>query len=252
MGGKTVIVFWKRETLLEYGLLLWKRVYDESLALQGRMTAALSGGHSPVDFYRALSAVDGDLDWRRIHIFLVDERFVRADDRDSNYRMIRETLLDGLAIPAGNIHAPGTGLHTAEVAARIYENDLEDHFGLRPGELPRFDLMVLGIGEDGHTASIFPESPALAETCRLVVVVERDPALHDRVSLTLPVINRGRHIVFLALGAAKAAVLKRVLEGPDPSLPASLVDPGEGDIFFLADREAGSLLSRESYVSGEM
>jgi 6-phosphogluconolactonase len=121
---------------------------------------------------------------------------------------------------------------------------------LRQGELPRFDLVLLGLGEDGHTASLFPGSTALRDTDHLTGTVRLDKRLHDRITLTLPVINNARHILFQVEGANKAEALKKIVEKQDPALPASLIDPAEAELLFLADKEAGGLLSNDTYREG--
>jgi 6-phosphogluconolactonase len=246
---KRVVIFEGKESLIAYIIDLWKRVCAASIAERGRMTVALSGGRTPVDLYRSLARKGEDLQWEKTHIFLVDERFVPLDDKDSNYRMIEETLLKAATVPKENIHPVDTSLSGPDEAAEGYEKEIIRYFGLGPGRLPRFDLVLLGLGEDGHTASLFPGSAALQEISHSVRAVRLDSKLHDRITLTFPAINNGRHVVFHIEGAHKAAILKRVLEVKDPALPASLINPAEGSLLFLADRPAAELLSKNSYTN---
>jgi 6-phosphogluconolactonase len=245
---KEILVFDEKEALKAYVIDMWKRVCAASIAERGRMTVALSGGRTPVDLYRSLAREGKGFPWDRIHIFLADERFVPHEDKDSNYRMIEETLLKAVTVPKENIHPVDTSLSGPDEAAEEYEKETIRHFGLGPGQFPRVDLILLGLGEDGHTASLFPGSAALQERNRSVRAVRLDNRLHDRVTLTLPAINNARHIVFHVEGEHKAAILGRVAEVKDSSLPASLINPAEGKLLFLADRPAAGLLSKKSYA----
>jgi len=250
-SASKAIVFGGKDTLHAYIIGLWKKVCAEAFSERGSMTAALSGGRTPVDLYRLLAQEAKGLAWEKIHIFLVDERFVPHDDKNSNYGMIRETLLKTVPVPKSNVHPVDTDQPGPREAAQKYEEEMVRHFRLGPGLLPRFDLIMLGLGEDGHTASLFPGNSLLEEKRRLAGPVMLGGGRHDRVTLTLPVINNGGLVLFHVEGAHKAAVLKRVVENRDPSLPASLVKPVAGDLLFLADRGAAGLLSKESYKIGD-
>jgi 6-phosphogluconolactonase len=245
----TLIVFEEKKSLVEFSVRLWREIYDESVTARGCMAVALSGGRTPEDFYRTLGRETADMGWKNIHIFLVDERFVPPGDRDSNCRMIRETVLDAVPIPEENIHPVRTSVAGPDEAAMEYEKDLKRQFGLKGDGFPRFDLMMLGLGEDGHTASLFPNTAALGEKSRLATVVTPLSAPHDRITLTFPVINSSRNIAFLIQGSGKAWSLKEILEKGNPDLPASRIKPVEGRLFFLADREAASLLRENMCVS---
>ena len=245
---KRVVIFEGKESLIAYTIDLWKKLCDASVAERGAMAVALSGGRTPVDLYRRLAQEGEGLSWEKTHIFLVDERFVPHDDKDSNFRMIEETLLKAVSVPKENIHPIDTSLSGPDEAAEEYEKEIIRYFGLGPGQLPRFDLILLGLGEDGHTASLFPGNAVLQEKSRLVRAVRLGNKLHDRITLTLPAINNGRHIAFQIEGMYKAAVLGKVVEANDPAMPASLINPVEGDLLFLADRSAAGLLSESSYT----
>ena len=174
--------------------------------------------------------------WAHVHVFWGDERYVAADDPDSNYRMAKETLLDHVPCPAGNVHPMPTHFTPADAAARDYENTLRNYFGT---DWPHFDLSLLGLGEEGHTASLFPGSPALGELTRWVVAVETpaDPPL--RLTLTLPALTRAAYTYVLVTGAKKASALRHVLTGvPDPnSYPAAGVRLAEGSLIWWVDGE---------------
>ncbi|HMA54709.1 MAG TPA: 6-phosphogluconolactonase, partial [Acidobacteriota bacterium] len=208
----------------------------------GRFAAALSGGRTPVSFFERLASSGGDLPWDKTHIFQADERLVPADHPDSNLRVIEAGLLRRVPIPKENIHAVPVGTEP-QAAAADYEREMRLFFGLQEWDLPRFDLILLGLGEDGHTASLFPGSDALWEGRRLAVGVRRPAPDHDRVSLSLLTINAAHVVVFLVTGEDKAAALKAVLEGPSEGLPAAMVRPKGGRSVFLADKAAGSLLT---------
>lgn len=237
-----VRIFPTQRALDDFMLGKWEEVSRSAVRRRGRFAVALSGGRTPVSFYERLAFSGRTMPWGKTDVFLTDERCVPADHPDRNYRMIGEKLLGRVPIPLKNLHPMPADLEPG-MAAECYEKEMKTFFGLKDGEFPRFDLVLLGLGEDGHTASLFPGDAALAETRRLAVAVVRPAPDHHRISLTLPVINGADVIVFLVAGAKKAAVLKAVLEGPPDGLPAVLVRPGKGWPMFLSDREAGALLT---------
>ncbi len=218
-----------------------------AVASRGRFCAALSGGSTPAALFQQLRtpATLRKIDWPRVHLFWGDERCVPADHPESNYQMARQTLLDYVPIPARNLHRIPAEVG-AEAAAAAYEETLRTFFGVE--SWPLFDLMLLGLGEDGHTASLFPGSPALLEKDHWTAAVEHHtppPPLVDRVSLTLPVINAARQAVFLVSGAGKAEILARVLHplgAEDLCLPAQHVRLPEGQLTWLVDRAAAGKL----------
>lgn len=210
---------------------------------RGRFAVALAGGSTPKAAYELLATEHaGGVDWRRVHFFFGDERPVPPDHPDSNYRMAREALLS--RVPAGSVHRMRGELPPGE-AARRYEEELRGFFA---GErVPRFDLILLGLGEDGHTASLFPHTEALDETTRLAAANPVPELGTTRITLTLPVINAARAVIFLVSGGGKAEALRAVLGGPaggeDPRrYPAGLVRPG-GELLWLVDRPAAALLN---------
>ncbi len=240
-----VLVFDDAAGLEDFLLGMWAEVARDAAGRRGFFAAALSGGGTPVGFYRKLAGLSDKSLWQKTHIFMVDERMVPPDSRDSNFGMINETLLGSAPIPLENIHPIRTdGL--PGICAERYASVLSGFFRLRKGEVPVFDLVLLGLGEDGHTASLLPGSAALKEQERLTAAVH-DEQRHDRVTLTYPVLNGARNVVFLVTGEKKAAVLERVVEKNDTALPASAVNPGNGTLFFMADPEAARSLSKGSY-----
>jgi 6-phosphogluconolactonase len=199
---------------------------------------ALSGGSTPRGCYRNLAHLHR-VPWEKVEIYLGDERFVPHDHPDSNYRMIRQTLLAGETVaPRAMFAVPGDG--TPEDAASAYEEILRQQYGasrLR-AELPLFDLQLLGLGEDGHTASLLPGQPVLEERERWVAVVP-EGRLEPRITLTYPALESSRLTVFLVSGAAKREMLARARAG-DPSIPAGRLKP-HGDVIWLADRAAAGV-----------
>jgi len=223
----------------------------QAIEARGRFTVALSGGSTPRAAYSLLANAEfaPRVDWPHVHIFWGDERadkqhpvdkqhpadkqhpFVPPDHPGSNYRMARETLLDKISIPAHNVHRIRSELPPDQASA-AYQAELEAVLGVGG----RFDLILLGMGADGHTASLFPGTAALKERERLVVAVYVERLDAWRVTLTLPVINEARQVTFLVSGASKAAALARVRNG-DP-LPAGLVRPTEGELTWIVDQDA--------------
>jgi 6-phosphogluconolactonase len=216
---------------------------ERGIASRGRFDWALAGGSTPEALYRLLAAGDyaSRIDWSKVHFFWGDERCVPPDHPDSNYRMARLALLDAVAPPPDNIHRM-QGELSPELAAERYRSELERSFGA-DGE-PKLDLILLGMGSDGHTASLFPDTSGLEEMRRWVVANRIDRLGTTRLSLTLPVINAATHVVFLVAGADKAERLAQVLSpptGPHP-LPAARVRPrGHAPEWFVDTAAAARL-----------
>jgi 6-phosphogluconolactonase len=209
----------------------------------GRCSLVLSGGSTPRTLYGLLaSEFRHQIPWTRVHVFWSDERYVLADDPDSNCRMAKEALLDHVPCPAENIHPMPTHFPSPDTGAREYERTLRSYFG---ADAPRFDLILLGLGEEGHTASLFPGSPALGERTRWVVAVNTHAQPPLRLTLTLPVLIRAANIHVLVAGSTKARALDHVLTGiPDPNTyPAAGLRLTEGTLIWWVDREAAQQAS---------
>jgi 6-phosphogluconolactonase len=222
------------------------RAAAHAVAERGRFTIALSGGSTPKSMYTLIAAnAATTLPWDRMFFFFGDERHVPPDDPDSNYRMAKESLLAKVPVPSANIFRIPAENPDADAAAEMYEQTLRKFFALAPGEFPRFDLILLGIGPDGHTASLFPETAALQEKTRLVVANWVEKLNTSRITLTLPVLNHARCVAFLVSGIDKAAALHEILEGNAPAekYPSKLVQPSEGKLIWFVDRAAASELS---------
>jgi 6-phosphogluconolactonase len=242
MSKKEILVFEHTDQLEEYAIEKWGDIAEDALKQRDIFTVALSGGSTPVKLYENLSGTD--LKWDRTHIFIVDERFVPFDHKDSNFRMIYETLLGKIAIPEHNIHAVLTEQNSPDESASSYEREMVSFFKISSGSIPVFDLILLGVGNDGHTASLFPGSSALVEDDRLAVsAVPSNTSMHERITITFPVINSARNVIVQITGSTKAEVVKDILENENSALPAASVRPYDGNLIFLLDRQAGALLS---------
>lgn len=219
----------------------------EAVSARGRFTAALSGGKTPVSLYARLAAAPfaDRIPWDRVHLLWSDERCVPPDHAESNYRLVRELLIDCVPIPAANVHRMRGEMNPVEAAER-YEALLRGRFAAGGGGSPDLDFILLGLGEDGHTASLFPGTAAVRETSRWVVGHWVDERKGWRITLTPPAINAARLVVFIAAGPGKAAVVRDILQGPfqPDRLPAQAVRPADGRLLWLMDRKAAKLLSR--------
>jgi len=233
------------------------RQADGFVRTNGRFTVALSGGSTPRGLYRLLAgegepALPGRIPWRQIHFFWGDERHVPPDHPDSNYRMAREALLSRVPVPPENIHRIPAENRDAAFAAEQYAQTLHDAFRLTAGQFPRFDLILLGMGPDGHTASLFPGTDALRERERPVVAQWVETFQASRITLTLPVLNNAACVIFLVAGQEKAETLRAVLQGggqPD-RFPAQLIRPSQGRLLWMLDRAAARLLPDRGRADG--
>jgi 6-phosphogluconolactonase len=216
---------------------------------KGRCTLALPGGETPVETYRILARRHRDsVPWDRVDFFWGDERFVPPDHEESNYRMVHRELLKHLPIREENHYRVRTELASPEAAADDYQDRIQQYFRVGEDARPRFDLVLLGLGEDGHTASLFPGCEAHWERSRQVVSCTLETLAHPRITLTLPVLNAAKRALFLVSGSRKAEVLRRILEGSpeDASLPARRVRPLGEALMWLVDQAAAQDLSPES------
>lgn len=222
------------------------RAANEAVAQRGRFTIALSGGSTPKNLFHLLATnARASFPWDRTFFFWSDERHVPPTDPDSNYRMAEEAMLSKTPVAAGNVFRVPAENPDASAAAQAYEQTARKFFGLGPGQLPQFDLILLGMGPDGHTASLFPGTAALQEKARLVVANWVDKLKTSRITFTLPLLNAARSVIFLVSGTDKAPALHEVLEGNSSGeqYPAKLVRPTNGKLIWLIDRAAASQLS---------
>jgi 6-phosphogluconolactonase len=226
------------------------RIAREAAAARGVFTIALSGGSTPKVLYALLAehpALRNSLPWDKMKVFFGDERHVGPGHADSNFQMASDAMLSKAPLqPEQIFRIKGEYPDTAQAAAE-YEATIRREFGLKGGEFPRFDLVLLGMGSEGHTLSLFPGTKALHETQRIVTRNWVGKLYTERVTLTAPAANNAANIIFMIAGADKALALKAVLEGPhEPAqLPAQMIQPSNGTLSWLVDQAAGSMLSKE-------
>ena len=239
-----LIISRDREALNLAAAEFWKRIAASSIAQHGRFSVALSGGSTPRSLFELLAQPpwSASLPWAKTHVFWGDERCVPADHPDSNFGMTHKALLSKIKIPAENIHRVPTELGAPEKIAAAYESTLREFFP--NSAFPAFDLNLLGLGENGHTASLFPRTPVLHDRQHWVAGYFVDEIKANRVTLTAAAINHSREIAFLVAGESKGAVVRDVLHGPrDPErLPAQLIQAESGSLTWLLDQSAAKLL----------
>lgn len=221
------------------------RAANDAVKQRGRFAIALAGGSTPKGLYNLLATnARTALPWDRMFFFFGDERHVPPSDPDSNYRMADESMLSKIPVATANVFRVHAENPDAAAVAEAYEETLKKFFSLQPGQLPQFDLILLGMGPDGHTASLFPGTAALQEKKKLVVANWVEKLKTHRITLTLPVLNSAHCVTFLVSGTDKAAALRAVLE-ESPSAeqyPSKLVRPSSGKLIWLIDRAAASQL----------
>lgn len=234
-----VLVYPDRPALIEAALALIVERILTAINERQSCTIALSGGSTPQPLYAALAGAD--LPWQQIQIFWGDERYVPATDPDSNYGMTKRVWLDLVPIPAANIHPMPTGLAQPQLAAEEYDRQIVAHFGSEAGSIPVFDIILLGMGDDGHTASLFPHTAALSVRDRLVTLGDKDG--QPRLTLTFPIINQARSVIFLISGASKQTALAEIFSptGDSTAYPSRGVTP-QGELLWLLDAAAGEKL----------
>jgi 6-phosphogluconolactonase len=220
---------------------------QQAVSEKGSFSVALAGGSTPKALYGLLATnplLQAKVPWSKIQFFFGDERHVPPNDEESNFRMAEEAMLGKAPVDAKQVHRIKGEKRNAAQAAEEYEQDLRASFRLQAGEFPRFDLVLLGMGPEGHTASLFPGTKALKEGHRLVVSNWVGKFYTDRITFTPPVLNNAARVIFMVHGAEKAPALKAVLEGPyEPEqLPAQIIQPKQGKVLWLVDPSAASML----------
>lgn len=239
---REVLIFEDTHLLIHDLLKRWVALAHAAIQENGLFNAALCGGRTPVEFYRQLSPLQDSLLWQKTHLFLTDERFVPPDDKESNFGMIQDSLLSHVDIPLANIHPMVKDQGDVFRACGEYAEVLQKHFAYPKNHFPCFDLVLLGLGEDGHTASLFPQMPYHPDSPDTVVPVSLPRLKHKRISLTLSVINNSRHVLFLITGAKKSRIVKDIIEGKK-ACPAACVNPIHGQLTYYLDKEAAQRLS---------
>lgn len=227
------------EKLNIYAAEKFVEIAKGSIAERGQFTVALSGGSTPKKLYSLLTQepYSSQIDWKKVFFFFGDERNVSIDSEESNFRMANEILFSKLEIPKKNIHRFLTEKDDAKIIAEEMENEIRQTFDLKENEFPRLDLVFLGMGADGHTASLFPKTTALKEDKRMVVESYVPKFETFRLTFTFPTINNARNIIFLISGQDKAETLREVLYGEfqPEKLPSQAVKPVNGNLLFLTD-----------------
>ncbi len=238
-----VLVYPDKQVLVEAAFTLIVERIHEAVSQRQSCSIALSGGSTPQPLYAALALAD--LPWDQIHIFWGDERYVPASHPDSNYGMTKKVWLDLVPIPAENVHPMPTDLADPQIAAVDYDRQIVAHFEPAAGSIPVFDIVLLGMGDDGHTASLFPHTAALLVLDRLVTVGDKDG--QPRLTFTFPLINQARSTIFLVSGASKQTALAEVFSptGDATAYPSRQVQP-QGELLWLLDAAAGDGLVRST------
>ncbi|GER82047.1 6-phosphogluconolactonase [Thermogemmatispora aurantia] len=243
-----IAIYPDSESLSQEAARLVIRLAQEAIVTHGRFTLALAGGSTPRKLYSLLASdpYRGQIDWTRVDIFWSDERCVPPDHPESNYRMAYEVMLSKLPIPAANIHRMPAEQADRQAAAESYAAELRRVFGT--AGVPVFDLIQLGMGPEGHTASLFPHQAALHERERLVLAVSVPKPPPERLTFTPPILQAARHILFLVTGSDKAEAVRAVLEdqGSPDDYPARLVHAAAGEVAWLLDTAAAAALQRRS------
>jgi 6-phosphogluconolactonase len=245
-GNQKIIVKENAAMLAQKATTLFHQTAKESIDRRGRFVVAISGGATPRRMYRMLAEEPYRLAnlWDKTYIFWVDERCVPENNPASNYGSAKKDFLNRVPVPEARVY-PMPGELPPKQGAQKYQETLIDFFNLKAGRFPTFDLIFLGMGTDGHTASLFPGHRTLYEKERLVVAVKGGDPNVNRLTLTLPVLNRARHIVFLISGKEKAAPLKTVFENRNARLPVQQIHALDKGLTWLLDRRAASLLHGE-------
>lgn len=234
------------ENLAQRTVEIFKTEVKKAIEAKGIFYTAISGGHTPQHFFELLGTEEQTkaLPWDKIHLFWVDERYVPPDSPQSNYKLAADTFLNNVSIPEENIHRIPTEYSDFHIAAQKYEEIIKKDFHLEPGQKPEFDLIILGMGPDGHTGSLFPNSYATFDTEDLACVVYVLDEKLNRITLTHPVLCAAKHLVVLVSGKEKAAILKEVMtsEPDEVRYPIHTIWPVLDKVTWLADREAASRL----------
>ncbi len=242
-----IAIFPDTNTLSQQAAQYIVRLASEAIVTRGRFTIALSGGSTPKILYGLLGTEPyrGQINWASVEIFWSDERCVPPDSADSNYALAQEVLLSKIPIPANQIHRMPADQPDREAASREYTSEMQRTFGTNG--IPSFDLLQLGMGPEGHTASLFPHQESLHEQQRLVipVIVPKPPP--PRLTFTPPLLNAARHVLFLVTGSEKAEAIQAVLEGPDQpeEYPAQIVRPPKGEVVWMLDTGAAAKLTKK-------
>ncbi|MGK7918128.1 MAG: 6-phosphogluconolactonase [Prochloraceae cyanobacterium] len=234
---KFVEVLADKASLIERSRTIVVDKIQSAIASKGQCSIALAGGSTPKPLYEALA--QENLPWEQIQVFWGDERYVAPNHPDSNQLMARQAWLDKVTIPAANIHPVPTDSNNPEIDAGRYDTEIRKFFAVSPEEFPTFDLILLGMGDDGHAASLFPHTSVLQETSKAIAVGNKDG--QPRITFTVPLLNQAQCVLFLVAGANKQAALEQVFaaQGDAMTYPSRLINP-HGELWWLLDRDAGA------------
>lgn len=234
---KYVEILADKASLIERSQTIVVDKIQSAIASSGQCSIALAGGSTPKPLYEALA--QENLPWEQIHVFWGDERYVTPNHPDSNQLMARQAWLDKVSIPEGNIHPVPTDSNNPEIDAERYEAVVRKVFATSPEEFPTFDIILLGMGDDGHTASLFPHTPVLNEKSKAIAVGNKDG--QPRITFTVPLLNQANSVLFLVAGANKQPALEQVFaaQGDATTYPSRLINP-QGELWWLLDRDAGA------------
>lgn len=245
---RTIRIFPDVAAIAQHAANIFVNAAKQAVKERGVFRVAMAGGSTPKTLYALLVSEPfrSQLSFDKMQLFFGDDRHVPPDHPDSNYRMVSENFVSKTPIRPEQVFRMKTELQDTEKAALEYEQTLKTQFALKPGELPRFDLMMLGMGNEGHTLSLFPATTALRDNGRLVVRTWVGKLYTERITCTAPVANNSAAVLFMIAGADKAPALKAVLEGPyEPDqLPTQYIKPANGKLIFLVDSAAGGILSK--------
>jgi 6-phosphogluconolactonase len=235
--AKFIEVVGDKTALIERGLALVKEKIELSIQERGLCTIALAGGSTPKPLYEGLA--NQSLTWDKIQVFWGDERYVPPTHPDSNQKMARLAWLDSVNIPPNNIHPMPTGAGNPIIDAQTYDNQIRSFFAVNEPEIPIFDIILLGMGDDGHTASLFPHTEALQVKDHLITVGNKDG--QPRLTFTVPLINQARCVIFLVAGSNKQAALAQIFApiADTNNYPSRLIQP-QGELWWLLDNTAGA------------
>ena len=238
---KLIEILPDKSALIEKTHQLVIKKINEAIAARNLCTIALAGGSTPKPLYEALAK--DSLPWSKIHVFWGDERYVPPDNPDSNQKMARQAWLDRVEIPESNLHPMPTDSQNPEIDAEKHQRELRQFFGSNSGGFPSFELILLGMGDDGHTASLFPHTEALTVGDRLVTVGNKDG--QPRLTFTVPLINASRCVIFMVAGSNKQAALERVFAPSEDSMayPARLIQP-QGELWWLLEQTAAGKIEQ--------
>jgi 6-phosphogluconolactonase len=246
MSDPKIVVLNEPQELFVHAAEEIAHVAGEAVCTHGEFRISLSGGSTPAATFELLATrFQYSVDWKEVQFFWGDERCVPPDNKESNYGMADRTLLSKIELRPEQVHRM-RGELPPEEGALDYEENLRRSFSIGADELPRFDLVLLGLGDNRHTASLFPGSPEIHETKRMVVAVDVDAEPRQRLSFTPPVINHAQRVMFLVAGRNKAEAVRDVIEGPrnPDKFPAQIVAPNDGELLWFLDAAAASLLSK--------